>query len=380
MTFAAALSEQLSLAVVVVSGAVGVGKTSLLNCLLAQQPTLRAAVVVCDAGPASALPHGPGLASITHVQEKPMRLALGNECLRVRSDLLVEASRLAGSAAYDCLLIENSSHAEAAPAAHTFAASLHQPAYGLHLAAQARLTALVTVVDASQLLADLWTADLLSTTPDLAVADVLIEQIEQAQVLLINKIDLVSPVALADLCQLLRQLNPTAQLLTTTHGQVAAELLLGATHPVAGAVAPDPAAYCFHDERPFHPERLWQFVHESWPREVVRSRGTFWLASRPDEVLSWSQAGLSQRMAPVGTWWAAVPDRRRDPAYRREEAALLARWHPVFQDRCTELFFSGIALDAAQLHASLNACLCTPLEISRWRRGHSFADPWPRNT
>ena len=200
-----------SLPVVLVSGAAGAGKTSLLNCLLAQRPALRAAVVVCDAGPASALPHGPGLASLTHVQEKPIRLALGAGCVRMRADLLLVAGRLAGSAAYDSLLIENSSHAEAAPAALTFAARLHQPAYGLHLAAQAHLTALVTVVDASRLLADLWTIEVLPTAPDLAVVDVLLEQLEQAQVLLVNKIDLVPLAALADLLELLRQLNPAAR-------------------------------------------------------------------------------------------------------------------------------------------------------------------------
>jgi G3E family GTPase len=322
------------------------------------------------------LPHGLGLASLTHVLEKPIRLALGTGCMRVRGDLLLEASRLVESAVYDNLLIENSCHAEAAPAAQTFAASLRQPAYGLHLGARARLTASVTVVDASRLLADLWTIEVVPATPDhdQAVADVLVEQIEQATVLLVNKTDLVSPATLADLLRLLRQLNPTAHLLTTAHGQVAADQLLAAPQP---APVPEPPAYCFRDERPFHPERLWQLVRERWPREVVRSRGTFWLASRPEEVLSWSQAGLSRRVAPVGTWWAAVPDRTRDPAYRREEATLLARWHPVFQDRRTELSFSGLRLDAAQLHARLSDCLCTPLEISRWRRGHSFADPWP---
>jgi G3E family GTPase len=380
------------LPVAVISGAPGAGKTTVLNHLLSQ-PTLRAAVLVstgAGASPTKAVPHGPGLASLQYTEEKVIRLALGSNCQQIRGDVLLAAGFLVRDAAwYDCLLLENASQAAVAPVARTFAPSLHYPAYGLTLSRHARLASLVTVIDASRFVADLQVsagAALAATVAgsDSMAADVLVEQVEQATVLLLTKSDLVAPEALAWLQRLLRQLNPTAQLLTATHGVVAATDLLpptgpaGVAPPVAADLRPDNGAFLFRDERPFHPERLWQFVRKAWPVAVLRSQGLFWLASRPEDVLSWSQAEPSRRMAPVGTWWAAVPDRDRDPAYQLDAPALRARWHPHFQDRLTTLRFSGPDLDAAQLRASLEACLCTPLEISRWRRGHLFADPWPR--
>lgn len=382
------------LPVAVISGAPSAGKTTLLNHLLSQQPTLRAAVLVStgagSASPTGAAPQGPGLASLRHTEEKVIRLALGHDCQQVRGDVLLAAGPLVRDAArYGCLLIENASQAAVAPVARTFAPSLNYPAYGLTLSSHARLASLVTVVYASCFVADLRAsagAALAATAAgsDFMAADVLVEQVEQATVLLLNKSDLVAPEVLAWLLRLLRQLNPTAQLLTATHGAVAATDILppagpaGVTLPVAADLRPDNGAFLFRDERPFHPERLWEFVREAWPDAVLRSQGLFWLASRPEDVLSWSQAGPSRRMAPVGTWWAAVPDRDRDPAYQRDAPALRARWHPHFQDRLTTLRFSGPDLDADQLRASLEACLCTSLEVSRWRRGHLFADPWPR--
>ncbi|GAA3945405.1 GTP-binding protein [Hymenobacter algoricola] len=377
------------LSVTVLNGFSGAGKTTLLNHLLHERKELNVAVIVSDQRPAAATE---AAGTLSRTEEKVVRLATAAGSHELRADLLLEAGRLAREPGFDYLLVENPGLAALKPVVRTFA--LGHPAYGLDLPQRTRLDALVTVVDAARFLPDFRApADLpaavdvgfpAGSPPLRARAEVLVEQVEQANVLVLNKTDQVSPEALRPLRALLHHLNPGARLVEASFGRVdPAELLdTGLFGPAAAETVPPPAhgisSTRFRDERPFHPERLWAFVRGQWPAGLLRSQGLFWLASRPDEVLRWDQAGPSWQTGPVGSWWAAVPDRDCNPAFRRDELALLARWHPQFQDRVNTLRFVGQDLDNTQLRADLESCLCTPLEIGRWRRGSLFPDPWPR--
>lgn len=375
------------LPVTVLTGFTGAGKTAVLHHLLRHRAGLKTAVIVSNEGPAEA---APAAGTWSRTEEKVVRLATEAGCHELRADLLFEAGRLVRDPQFDYLLVESPGRAALGPVANTFARG--NPAYGLDLPQRTRLDTLVTVVDAGRFLPDFLTPADLPADPEAddqtlrARADVLTEQVEQANVLVLNKTDQARPAELAQLRTLLHHLNPTAHLVETTFGQINPGEVLDAGRFGQAALAAGTAparvhgigAYRFRDERPFHPARLWAFVRQGWPAGVLRSQGLFWLASRPEEVLSWHQAGPSRRAAPVGTWWAAVPDRDQDPGFRRDELALLARWHPQFQDRVNTLRFIGRDLDEKQLRADLEACLCTPLEIGRWRRGTLFSDPWPR--
>ena len=386
------------LPVTVLNGFAGAGKTSVLNHLLRHRAAQPTAVIVSDGG----RDEGPaGAATVARTEEKVIRLAVGSGCHALRADLLLEAGRLVREERFGYLLIENPGRAELAPVARTFL--LGHAAAGLDLPRRTRLDTLATVVDAGCFWRDFhapaaappadppgpW-EEPQETAPRCA-AEVLAEQVENANVLVLNKTDQARPEELNRLRALLAHLNPRARLVEATFGQVNPADLLDtglcdcAAAPAAPA-APAAAAHGistwrFRDERPFHPARLWEFVREGWPAAVLRSQGLFWLAARPEEVLRWDQAGPSRRAATAGTWWAAVPvaERGRDPAFRRDEPALRARWHPQFQDRVNTLRFIGQDLDQARLRADLAGCLCTPLEIGRWRRGSLFDDPWPRD-
>ncbi|SFQ71835.1 GTP-binding protein [Hymenobacter arizonensis] len=389
-TQTASLAAPDRLPVTVLGGFTGAGKTSVLNHLLRQRAELQLAVISSDSEPVAA---AVAVASLSHTTEKVIRLATEAGTHELRADLLLEAGRLARDPQFGYLLVENPGLAALRPVRHTFC--LGNPAYGLDLPRRTRLDTLATVVDAGRFLSDFLAPADLPAHPDDADqalgtrAEVLAEQVEQAHVLILNKTDQATPAELAQLRTLLHHLNPAARLVEARFGEVdPAELL----HTGLGAMAtgelfdldpPTPAhgiSTChFRDERPFHPERLWELVRHGWPAGLLRSQGLFWLASRPEEVMGWNQAGPSRRVEPVGTWWAAVPDCDQDPGFRRDELGLLARWHPQFQDRVNTLRFVGQNLDEARLRADLQACLCTPLEIGRWRRGALFADPWPRH-
>ena len=377
------------LPVIVLTGFTGAGKTTLLHHLLRQRPELRTAVIVSnDSPPAPGRPPADGSWCI-RTEEKVVQLATENGRYALRADLLQEAGRLARENRFAYLLIENPALADLGPVVRTF--QVGSSAYGLDLPRHARLDTVVAVVDARQFFTD-WHSPIecpaasgqQEPTPWFR-ADVLVAQVEAANVVVLNKTDQASAGELGRLRALLSQLNSDARLLEASFGQIAPnELLSTGQHSLVPAemVGALPAAHgissCrFREARPFHPERLWQFVRERWPAGLLRSQGLFWLASRPEEVMRWDQAGPSRRAATVGRWWAAVPDRALNPAYQREELALLARWHPQFQDRLNTLHFIGEQLDETRLRAELESCLCTPLEISRWRRGAIFSDPWP---
>ncbi|WP_432953806.1 GTP-binding protein [Micromonospora haikouensis] len=389
------------LPVTVLSGFLGAGKTSLLNHVLANRDGLRVAVIVNDMSEVNvdaALVRGGG--ALSRTQERLVELTNGCICCTLRDDLLAEVARLARLGRFDYLLIESSGISEPMPVAATFAFGVEG---GQVLDDLARLDTTVTVVDAAGLLAMIEAGESLEARglaayegDDRGIADLLVDQIEFADVLVVNKTDLISAADLTVVEALLTRLNPAARQVRAVHGRVPpaevldtgwfdlerAETAPGWVAELNGGHVPETEEYgissiVFRDHRPFHPQRLWHLLAEGVDGYgVVRSKGFLWLASRPDVQALWSQAGPTGRCDPLGVPVVASGQWPEDPD---ERAELESRWHPVFGDRQQELVLIGVHLDGDGLRAALAACLLTDTEIAAgqdaWR---ALPDPFPR--
>ncbi|MEV6367187.1 GTP-binding protein [Micromonospora musae] len=388
------------LPVTVLSGFLGAGKTSLLNHVLQNRDGLRVAVIVNDMSEvnidASLVREG---GSLSRTTERLVELTNGCICCTLRDDLLDEVARLARLNRFDYLLIESSGISEPMPVAATFAFGVEG---GHVLDDLARLDTTVTVVDAAGVLNRIEAGESLEERglsayegDDRTIADLLVDQIEFADVLVVNKTDLVDSEDLAVVQALLSRLNPNARQIRATHGRVPpaeilntglfdlerAETAPGWVAELNGEHVPETEEYgigslVFRDHRPFHPDRLWALLSDGLDRfGVIRSKGFLWLASRPHLQALWSQAGSSGRCEPVGVPVVVSGQWPEDPA---ERAELEARWHPLFGDRQQEIVLIGVGLDADGLRDRLTECLLTAAELAAgedaWRE---LPDPFP---
>lgn len=375
------------LPVTVLSGFLGAGKTTVLNHILANREGLRVAVIVNDMSEvnidAALVREGGGL---SRTDEKLVEMTNGCICCTLRDDLLVEVRRLAESGRFDYLVIEGTGIAEPLPVAATFD---FRDEAGNSLSDVARLDCMVTVVDTASLMAHLSGRDSLAdhgetagTADERTLIDLIVEQIEFADVVVLNKSDIASPSERDAAHKIVRSLNSSAKVVAAEHGRVALRQIIGTglfdfdkaqTHPMwfkelNGFTDHVPEteeygirSFVYRERRPFHPARFHAFTQQDWPG-VVRAKGFFWLATRPHHVGELAQAGAQLRLEKRGLWWASVPASRwPDSAEWREVMAPYL--DPVWGDRRQEIVFIGTdPMDEERLRARLDACLLADAE------------------
>jgi len=390
--------------VTVLSGFLGAGKTTLMNHILNNRQGLRVALVVNDMSEINIdaqLVKG-GKATLNRSEEKLINLSNGCICCTLREDLLVEVGRLALEGKFEYLLIESTGISEPLPVAQTF---LFEDENGRSLSNVAYLDTMVTVVDGCNFAHDFDSVDELrdlsklgaSEDDDRDVAQLLVNQIEFANVIIVNKVDLLSNEQLGRLRAMVGSLNPQARLIETSYSNVDVRQILntGLFTEEWAQTLPDWLenagtgwdvdsekygfeSFVFESRRPFHPARFDQFINNGGFKGTIRSKGQVWLATRMKLAGLWQHAGRAGSLECIGVWWSAIPQEEwpEDEDFHRE---ILQISEPLYGDRRQELVVIGHELDESSFRERIDKCLLTDEEFEAgpevWA---DYEDPFPQ--
>ena len=395
-------TQNQKLPVTVLSGFLGAGKTTVLNHILNNRQGRKVAVIVNDMSEINidaAIVQNE--VSLNRSEEKLVEMSNGCICCTLREDLLVEINKLAKAGRFDYLVIESTGISEPLPVAETFTFADEN---GTSLSDVSTLDTMVTVVDAVNFLNDYDEAQSLKAKgehlgeeDERSVADLLVDQVEFANVILISKTDLIENTEQERLSAILRTLNTSASIIPIEHGQIDLEKVLntgqfdfeqaqqspGWLKEMRGEHVPETEEYgissfSYIARRPFHPEKFYQFLHNTQQYgKLIRSKGYFWLATRPEFAGQWSQAGGIARYGFGGMFWKAVP-KENWPSDEEYLAKKKKNWVEPFGDMRQELVFIGQDLDKNKVIEALNNCLLSEDELLEGRQFWvTLPDPFP---
>ena len=393
------------LPVTVLSGFLGAGKTTVLTHILNNRQNKKVAVIVNDMSEInidSSMVKSD--VSLSHKEEKLVEMSNGCICCTLREDLLLEVTKLAKEGRFDNLVIESTGISEPLPVAETFTFADED---GVSLSDVAKLDTMVTVIDAVNFLKDYDEAkylkdageslESLGEEDERSVADLLVDQVEFADVLLISKTDLVKKQELDKLIAIIITLNTDARIIPISHGKIDIDKILdtnlfdfdraeqapGWLKEMRGEHIPETEEYgissfSYKARKPFYPNKFFDFLHnKNLAGKLIRSKGYFWLATRPQFAGHWSQAGGIARYGFAGMFWKAVP-KESWPQDKDSLDTIYENWEEPFGDMRQELVFIGQGLDKKQVTKALDECLLSDSDLLQGRaHWATFDDPFP---